>query len=218
MANDIKTTILIATFNTTFQFVERAVKSVLNQTFQNFEIILIDDGSSSDNSRLLLDISMADEHKITYLRQKNAGQSQAINKGVQISKGKYIAILDADDEYLPEHLESCLSYMDKYDLIASRTKTIVDDPSDYMVPDRDDPNKLIHVDDCILFATLFGKKKVFKKLKFRDGYAADADFYDIAKKYFKVGKINLRTYVYYRNHEYSTCEQMKKQAGTLRLS
>jgi hypothetical protein len=85
------------------------------------------------------------------------------------------------------------------DLIASTTETVVDKEADYFVPDKKDPNNSIHVDDCILFATLFGKKEIFENLKFEDRYAADALFFENAAKKFKVKKVNLRTYIYYRN-------------------
>ena len=52
------------------------------------------------------------------------------------------------------------------DLIASTTITVVDKEEDYYVPDKFDRSKVIHVDDCVLFATLFGKKEVFKTLNF----------------------------------------------------
>lgn len=70
---------------------------------------------------------------------------------------------------------------------------------DYFVIDRDDHENLIHIDDCILFGTLFGKRSVFTNFKFKDGYAADADFYHNAETRFRVNKVNLRTYIYYRN-------------------
>ncbi|MEX2512097.1 MAG: glycosyltransferase family A protein [Cyclobacteriaceae bacterium] len=210
MAKPIQISVLIATYNTTFPLIKRAIKSVLAQSFSYFEIIIIDDGSDNDSHNRLFGFCRKHEDKIVYLRQKNAGQSEAINRGVQLSKGDFIAILDADDEYRPQHLEYCMANMSKYDLIASTTTTIINTPSDLWVPDRNIPSQLIHVDNCILFATLFGRKEVFDSLKFKKGYGSDAVFYEAAKKKFKVGKLNLKTYVYYRNHKNSTCDQMKR--------
>jgi glycosyltransferase involved in cell wall biosynthesis len=209
MSGKPKISVLIASYNTPFNKLQRAINSVINQTFQDFEIILVDDGSHNDPENKLLDFCRLHETRLLYIRQKNAGQANAINRGIQISLGRYISILDADDEYLPNHLQSCMDHMKAYDLIASKTLTITDKAEDFFVSDRHDKHKSIHVDDCILFATLFGKRKVFKKIQFKDGYGADAVFYDGAKNQFKVGKVDLRTYVYYRNNPDSTCEKIK---------
>ena len=201
----------MASYNTDFLLLKRAIDSALNQSFQDFELIIIDDGSNNDKQNQLLNYVKKHENKITYLRHKNCGQSQSINRGVLNSEGEYITILDADDEYKPNHLELCLQQMSNNDLIASTTKTVVDKDDDYYVPDKYDRNLLIHVDDCILFATLFGKREVFTNLKFQSIYAADAYFYEAASKQYKVKKIDLRTYIYYRNVPNSTCSKMKNE-------
>jgi glycosyltransferase involved in cell wall biosynthesis len=142
------------------------------------------------------------------------GQSKSINRGIAHSKGGYITILDADDTYKPNHLELCVEQMQYYDLIASTTTTIVATNADYYVSDKHNHSKLIHVDDCILFATLFGKKKVFTTLKFEDKYAADAHFYESAQEIFNVKKLNFRTYNYYRNQPNSITAKMKIKHGS----
>ena len=126
------------------------------------------------------------------------------------SSGEYITIIDADDEYKFNHLWSCLQAIKDVDLIASTTETVVDSEDDYFVPDKYDNTRMIHVDDCILFATLFGKKEVFVNLKFQQRYASDAHFYERAAQTFSVKKVDLRTYIYYRNIPNSTCATMKK--------
>ncbi len=200
----------MSVFDADFNLIKRAIDSVLNQDFQNFELIIIDDGSHNDINNQLLNYVKQNENKITYLRHLNCGQSESINCGVINSKGDYITVIDADDEYSTTHLSSCLKEIKNFDLIASTTKTIVDTEQDYYVPDKNDPNKLIHVDDCILFATLFGKKTVFSNIKFKGKYAADANFYELATKKYLVKKVKLRTYIYYRNNPNSMVSKMKK--------
>ena len=73
---------------------------------------------------------------------------------------------------------------------------------------------MIHVDDCVLFATLFGRKAVFESLKFQDIYAADARFYESVAEQYRVNKVDLRTYVYYRNNPNSTCSAMKARIAS----
>lgn len=206
-----KVSVLMAVFNTDFNLVKRAINSVFNQDHQNFELIIIDDGSQNDTQNLLLNYAKAHEEKVIYIRNKNCGQSEALNRGVLNSNGDYVTVLDADDEYKVHHLSSCLLEMQDADLIASTTETVVDNEEDYYVPDKNNHQKLIHVDDCILFATLFGKREVFSSLTFKGKYAADAAFYELSAKKYKVKKVNLNTYIYYRNMPNSICSVLKRK-------
>jgi glycosyltransferase involved in cell wall biosynthesis len=193
-------------------FVKRAIDSVLNQDFTDFEFIIIDDGSNNETHTQILNYAIENEDKITYLRHKNCSQSESINKGILISNSEFITVIDADDEYKPNHLSTCLSEMKSLDLIASTTETIVNQESDYYVPDRFNTNEVVHVDDCILFATLFGKKEVFTSLNFHDMYGADAHFYERAEQQFMVQKLDLRTYIYYRNNPNSVTAKVKSNS------
>ena len=97
------------------------------------------------------------------------------------------------------------------DLTSSLTETIVNHEDDYYVPDKHDYKKNIHVDDCILFATLFGKKEVFKQIGFKNMYAADSHFYEQAAEQYLVKKLNNRTYIYYRNVAGSITAKLKEE-------
>lgn len=208
----------MAVFNTDFSLVKRAIDSVLNQDYQNFELIIIDDGSDNDTRNLVLDYAKKHEDKIIYIRHTNCGQSEALNRGVVNSVGEYITILDADDEYKPHHLSSCLLEMAHADLIASTTETVVDKEDDFYVPDKNNHQKLIHVDECILFATLFGKREVFSSLTFKGKYAADAAFYELSAQKYNVKKVNLNTYIYYRNMPNSICSVLKRKHNLTNLA
>lgn len=190
---------LMAVFNTPLELVKRALDSVINQDFKDFELLVIDDGSSVLLSQALIQYCVNHEEKISYIRSQNEGQSFAINRAVHFAKGEYITIIDADDEYKPNHLSSCLQEMKHADLISCLTETVVSSNEDYYVADKHDRHKNIHVDDCILFATLFGKKEVFKSIRFKNQYSADSSFYEQAAKKYTVKKSQKRTYIYYRN-------------------
>ena len=151
----------MAVYNTEFSLTKRAIDSVLQQDFQDFELIIIDDGSKgNDRKELLADVEKY-EDKIVYIRHSNRGQAESINRGVLISAGEFITILDSDDEYKAHHLSSCLQEMEHVDLICSTAETVVDSVEDYYDPDKNDLSKPIHLDDAILFGTLFGHQKVF---------------------------------------------------------
>ena len=211
MLKQVKISVLMAIYNTDFSYIKRAIDSVLIQDFQDFELIIIDDGSTVTNRESLLQYAQKNEDKIVYIRHSNRGQSESINRGVLNSVGEFITILDGDDEYKSNHLSSCLREIKEEDLICSTTETIVDTNDDYYVPDKNDTKKLIHLDETILFGTLFGRKKVFSSFSFKSGFAADADFYERAKTQFRVKKVDLRTYIYHRNIPNSICSTIKKE-------
>ena len=210
MLKQVKISVLMTVFNTNLLYTKRAIDSVLNQDFQDFELIIIDDGSKENNRESLMDYVEKYEDKISYIRHRNRGQSESVNRGVLYSLGEYITILDSDDEYKPNHLSACLSEMNELDLICSTSETIVDNDNDYYVPDKYDQTKLIHLDEVILFGTLFGRRKVFNNIDFKTGFAADSDFYEQATNLFRVKKLDLRTYIYHRNIPNSICATIKK--------
>jgi len=211
MMSNVKVSVLMAVYDTDFVYVKRAIDSVLKQDFQDFELIIIDDGSCFEKSKDILKYASMHEDKIVYIRHSNRGQAQSINRGVLISLGEYISIIDSDDEYKAQHLSSCLNEIKNLDLIASTADAVIDTFDDYFVTDRHDNKNLIHIDDCILFGTLFGKKYVFENIKFINGFAADADFFQKAETMFRVNKANLRTYIYYRNMPGSISSTFKKK-------
>ena len=204
----------MAVFNTEFHFIKRAIDSVLEQDFQDFELIIIDDGSKVNDRKSLLKYVEKHEDKIVYIRHSNRGQAKSINRGVLISVGEFITILDSDDEYKPFHLSACLQEMEDVDLICSTTETVVNSSDDYYVPDKNDLSKPIHLDDAILFGTLFGHQKVFKSIDFEGGFAADSAFYERAQIQFRAKKVFQKSYIYYRNNPNSTCAVLKKELSS----
>ena len=215
MLKKVKISVLMAVYNTEFAYIKRAIDSVLNQDFQDFELIIIDDGGTNDSRAQMLQYAEQHEDKIIYVRHSNRGQSKSIDRGVLNSIGEFITILDSDDEYKPHHLSSCLEKMESLDLIASFTETMVNHSDDYFVPDKDDHTQLVHLDDCILFGTLFGRREVFTTICLKSGYAADADFFEQAEAKFRVEKVDLRSYIYYRNMPNSISATVKKNNAPL---
>lgn len=211
MKKSVTVSVLMATYNTDFALIKRAIDSVLDQYMTDFELIIIDDGSTNDAHGQLMAYVQQHKDRVTYLHHVNCGQSKSIRRGIHVSVGEYITIIDADDEYKPEHLMACLRQMTDTDLIASTTETVVDTEADYFIPDRHNPATLVHVDDCILFATLFGHREVFTDVEFQDRYGADAYFYEHVARQYRVKKVDLRTYVYYRNIPTSICSVIKHQ-------
>lgn len=106
--DDIIFSVVIPCFNVG-NYIETTLKSILNQSFSKFEIILIDDGSTDD---FILQVNKFDDPRIKIISQVNSGVSVARNRGICESKGKYIAFLDGDDCWLKDHLELALLYFE----------------------------------------------------------------------------------------------------------
>ena len=84
--------------------IHQCVDSVLNQTFSDFELILVDDGSS-DRSGKICDEYAAGDNRVRVIHQDNEGQGRARNTAMGLAKGKYTIFLDSDDYWLPSTLE-----------------------------------------------------------------------------------------------------------------
>jgi len=100
--NNPTVSVIIPTYNRA-HLVGRAIKSVLNQTYQDFELIIVDDGSTDNTEKV---IKRFDDKRIRYIKhEKNKGGAAARNTGIKAARGEYIAFLDSDDEWLPEKLK-----------------------------------------------------------------------------------------------------------------
>ncbi|MGB9694174.1 MAG: glycosyltransferase family 2 protein [Fervidobacterium sp.] len=103
--------VVLPTYNRA-HLLRRAVQSILNQTYQNFEVIVVDD-CSSDNTENVVK-GFCDE-RIRYVRhEKNKGAAAARNTGIKAARGEYIAFQDSDDEWLPEKLEKQMKAFDSW--------------------------------------------------------------------------------------------------------
>lgn len=101
--------VVIAAYNEE-QYIAEAVESVLAQTFRDFEVIVVDDGST-DRTPEIVRAYAQEQHaqeqhvRVRYLHQPNSGQPAARNRGIRAARGRYVAFLDADDLWLPAKLE-----------------------------------------------------------------------------------------------------------------
>lgn len=108
----------------TERFLESAIRSVLAQTCQDIELILLNDSSPGDPSPV---ISRFDDERIVYMEHENGGPSYTRNRGVKESRGRYVAFLDSDDEWLPEKLALQLAVMEAeptVDVVYTQRQTI----------------------------------------------------------------------------------------------
>ena len=96
------------------QFLSQAIESVLAQTYKNYEIIIVDDGSTDNTQEVLSRYSHLEN--IKFVTQSNQGPAAARNRGIKLSSGEYIAFLDADDLWLPTKLEKQIIFLEQHPL------------------------------------------------------------------------------------------------------
>jgi glycosyltransferase involved in cell wall biosynthesis len=104
-----KVSVILPTFNRADTIV-RAIRSVQAQTWRDWELIVVDDGSADDTAAIIAGI----EPRMMLIRQANRGFTEARNTGIRAASGQYFAFVDSDDEFLPHHLELCVAFLDTF--------------------------------------------------------------------------------------------------------
>ena len=102
--------VVITTYNRA-NYVSRAIESVLRQTYPDWELVIVDDGSTDETPKVVSRY-LTNDGKVRYIKQANQGLSAARNKGIAETHGKYLAFLDDDDWWVPEKLETQVTYME----------------------------------------------------------------------------------------------------------
>ena len=96
------------------KYITETIKSVLDQSYRNWEMLIIDD-CSTDESRVIIKKFILKDSRIKLIKmKKNGGAALCRNKGIELSKGKYVAFLDSDDLWIKEKLEKQIEFMEKY--------------------------------------------------------------------------------------------------------
>lgn len=180
------------------EYIERAIDSVLGQSYEQWELIAVDDGST-DLSASLIEKYKQHTSQIKIIYQYHQNLPSAKNNGIQHARGNIITFLDSDDEFKKDHLKFRVEYLNqnpKIEFIYGGVKIIGNE----YVPDKYDLTKLVHLSACTIGATFFGKKEVFEKLGgFRQlPYSEDSEFLERVINHYKVSKVNFPTYVYHR--------------------
>ena len=112
MTDNIKISIVIPLYNKS-RYINKCLESVVAQTCTEWECIIVDDGSTDNSAKIVTDFIELHSGRWTLLKQENSGPSAARNLGILNSRGKYIALLDADDLWFPEKLKVQSDFMDQ---------------------------------------------------------------------------------------------------------
>jgi len=166
-------------------YLEKAIESILKQTFKNFEFIIINDGSIDKSSEVIRKYASLDS-RIIFIDQDNIGLTKSLNKAIRISNGKYIARMDADDISALDRLEVQLKWMKngKFDLCCSRTYLLdsnrVSPGLSYFIPKKIQMifrNPFIHGSFLIKKEALYTVGLYDEKFVYSQDYKLVCDFY-----------------------------------------
>ena len=165
----IKISIIIPYFRN-FKFFKKTIKSVLGQSYQDYEVIIIYDDPKKTELQLLKKL-IANNKKIKLLiNQNNLGAGPSRNKGAKISNGKYLAFIDSDDLWSKNKLKNQLSFMEKLKINISHTSYSVINKDNKFLSKRKAKKKLVYknlLNSCdIGLSTVILKKNLFNKYKF----------------------------------------------------
>ncbi len=181
--------VIMPTYNVE-KYVEEAVNSILNQTFPDFEFIIVDDGSTDRSTEILR--SYTDSRIQLLFNKKNEGNYPARNRGCRLAKGKYIAVMDADDIALPERLEKQVEFMEQNtDVLACGTAYRLMDRNRVIVEptEWDDIRYILMKTFCMLHPTLLIRKSIMKQVGYYKTESRYAEDYNLVLRLARNGKI-----------------------------
>lgn len=207
--------VIMATYNSE-KFLQEAILSILNQTFKNFEFIIIDD-ASSDNTKKILEKYQAKDRRIKLIFNKtNLGRGAVRNQGLKIAQGKYIAILDSDDVACENRLEKQFLFLENHKkifLLGGNIIKINKDSKKISNPAfiETNPKKIIKglEKKCCLFhpTVMFRNHGYYYREKFF--YAQDYDLYlRLLLQGKKIANLN-EFLIFYRIHENSASSSQR---------
>lgn len=209
-------------------YLERAVRSVLDQTFENFEFIIINDGST-DGSREVLERFAANDDRIRLVHHENQGPAASLNRGLDLARGRYIARMDADDVTHPERFERQLCFLEsnpEIEVVGTQIESIDADGtpsgklSGWFLPTDPDMvawSLLFH--SCLCDPSILARHSLFREL---NGYAewvghSGGDYELWTRAVLKSRLVNLPEKLHqYRQHGDSITRT--KRSGQLRTS
>jgi glycosyltransferase involved in cell wall biosynthesis len=180
-----KISVILPVYNAE-KYLKEAIDSILGQTYTDFELLLLNDGSTDGSEKI---IQSYDDSRIVYLKnEKNEGLIFSLNKAIDLAKGEYIARMDADDIALPGRFAKQLLYLENNDVSVLATTVKLIDAAGNALPDwADDINnvtaiqirKFLLKDNCLAHPTIIGKTDLFKQYKYRysQKYSEDYDLW-----------------------------------------
>lgn len=176
----VKVTVLMPVYNTEETYLKEAISSILEQTFKDFEFIIINDGSTNNAKDIILSYN---DNRIIYVEnEQNIGVVKSLNKGLDISNGEYIVRMDSDDISNPKRLEISVKFMDENKNIGAAGSHARATPIKYKY-ETPRENKIIkpflrYIANCLIHPSVIIRKSVLleNKLKYNEKYIHCEDY------------------------------------------
>lgn len=184
------------------EYLKRCIDSIIHQSFKDWKLVAIDDGSEDDSDHVLSKYAREFQNIKLIKQNNNLRLALSRNHGIETVRSKYLTFIDSDDEYSEDHIRLRVDFMEAnrhVDLIHGGVKII----GNKFVRDKNNPHNFIHLSKCSIGGTFFGKAEVFCQLNgFRNiPYSEDSDFLERAEKLFNIRKVNFETYIYHHELE-----------------
>ena len=199
--------VILPTYNRA-EFLPDSIGSILSQTYDSYEIIVVDDGSMDNTKEVLYPFYQ----RIKYLRlENNRGASVARNIGIQSAQGKYIAFIDADDIWLPEKLQTDIEYFNKHPDVSmvyskhvniDKNGRVLDEASKRRLPSGNVFAQLFSEQNFIITSSVVVRKEIFETTGLFDVQLFNCQDWDMWLQiafYFKVVGINTPLVKYRHN-------------------
>ncbi|RHM59398.1 MULTISPECIES: glycosyltransferase [Coprobacillaceae] len=170
-----KISVIMSTYKEQEIFLRKAIESILNQSYEDFEyIIILDNPQNKEHKRIINEYANNDDRIRFFVNEQNMGLTASLNKGIKYATGEFICRMDADDISKYDRIEKQLLYLiqNNYDLIGGITQMIDEnDKPIYSIKsiptDFNKIKKIIKYNQCLAHPTWIGKKELFIEL---DGY------------------------------------------------
>lgn len=177
--------ILMSVFNSS-ECLGVSLNSLLSQTLTDFEIVILDDGSTDQTAAMLDEFSSRDYRIRVFRNSSNLGLAASLNRGVRLCRGKYIARMDADDACYPERLEMQYDYLEKnprIDIVGSNAHLVTVNgellSSTSMPLTHEAIERSIHRNCPLLHPTIMGRKEFFSQIGGYDEHLRKKQDYDL---------------------------------------
>ena len=200
-------TVIVPVYNAE-SYLEKCVNSILQQSYTNFELILINDGSR-DNSLALCNKLSKEDRRIVVCSQSNQGAGAARNKGLQVARGRYIAFVDSDDYVSQYYLENMYLALlsGPYDIVQckmKRTRKQADPLKNVLFEEKAvrEITKEQALNKRLYLSSVCGKlysSHILKEFRFREGiiYEDDASYYRMVNDAERIALLDEELYCYY---------------------
>lgn len=164
----IKISVIMGVYREKNEYIKLAIDSILNQSFTNFEfIIVLDDPNNIEGLKLLNEYKEKDSRIKVIVNERNIGLAMSLNKAIELAKGEYLARMDADDISLPDRFIKQVEYMDAHPEIAvvGTNKNIIDESGKQMSKGGHLPEKPKDTEKCLKYANIIVHPSVMMRLK-----------------------------------------------------